>query len=338
MTAVQKQAADVRDAYEELKNILPAKNASAELLKAIGASSWADENSKWQKAAAASGQTYAEQAALSRAAALVDGALTAPVPGPGQCDIRKLDWGNMKYPASESMPGFQLKNAEATLDGGDDAMNGGRVSWSFTLAQAAYADTDKNGVPEAFVRVDESGAGYQQLSHQLLFVFEEDASCKPKPLASAELNYATATRMTPTAFLETNDEGAGEWRLSGRRVIKTAVGAPLPVCQAGLPPGTFKKGNLTLSIPSNCTDAAGWYAPKQQRLSRSGVVQETIDGQSRAVMYTLEGDVCFRYMLAPNKSGGITLIWQPDPTASMNRNPQVARACTTNNGEYRLVP
>ncbi len=338
LALVQKQAGDARDAGGELRSVLPTKNASPALLKAVGSTSWADANTKWEKASAAASKTFADLALANAAAAQVNGALAAPnAHGPAQCDIRKTDWSNMKYPATDPMPTFQLKNANVNVDGGEDPMNNSRVTWSFTFVQVDYADTNENGVTEAFVRVDEAGAGYEQLSNQLLFAFEDDASCTPKPIASAELGNASATRMTPAAYLETSQDGATEWRLSGKRIIQTAIGAPLPVCQAGLPPGTFKNGKRSLSIPGNCTDVLQWWDEKAKHIGRPGVSQALIDGQMKAVLYSAEGDVCARYALTPSKSGGITITWQPDTTGSISRNPTVIRSCSANNGEYHFA-
>ncbi len=339
LPAAQKQATDARDANRALRDILHDKNASPALLKAVGVSSFAEQDTKWTKASAVVSKLMEDQLAVSAAAAQVTAALAAPNShGPAQCDIRKTDWQNLKYPKSDLMPAFQLKAGSANVDGGPDGMNGGNYTWGFTFVQVDYGDTDANGISEAFVRVDEAGSGYQALSAQILFAFEDDASCTPKPVANVNMNWPTAAHMGPNAYLVTDQDGSSEWRLAGKRLVQTAVGAPLPLCQGGLPPGVFRKSKLSLDIPNNCTDSMQWRDAKNKALSRGGINQEVIDGQAKAVMYSLEGDVCFRYALARSKSGGITVTWQPDLTGSISRNPQVIRNCSANNGEYRPTP
>jgi hypothetical protein len=335
--AVEKQAGDADDAYEELRQILQANRNDAATKKAVG-EPLTELAAKSQKALSMKLKVAADELEAAQATLLVESARAAPTAhGPGTCDIRKTDWLNLKFPASDSFNGFQLKRGSVDVDGGPDPMNNDRVTFSFQFARVDYGDTDDNGITEAFVRVDEAGAGYEQMSHQLLFAFEDDPSCTAKPLANAELGYAKHTAIGPSAYLEESDDGQTEWRLAFGRLVQTKVGAPLPFCQGGLSPGRFSNGKQTLNIPNNCSDQASFNGAKYVALSRGGISQQAVEGQMQNVIYMQEGDTCWRYGLTAGKSGAVTVRWLPDPSASINRNATVVRGCEAGGGEYKRV-
>jgi hypothetical protein len=334
---VEKQVGDAHDASEELRQILQANRNDAATKKAVGAP-LTELAAKSQKTLSQKLKVAADELEAAQATLLVESARAAPTAhGPGACDIRKTDWLNLKFPASDSFNGFQLKRGSVDVDGGPDPMNNSRVTFSFQFARVDFGDTDSNGITEAFVRVDEAGAGYEQQSHQLLFAFEDDPSCAPKPLANAELGFAKHTAMGPTAYFEESDDGTSEWRLAFGRLVQTKVGAPLPFCQGGLSPGRFSNGKQTLNIPNNCSDQASFNGPKYVALSRGGISPQAVDGQTQNVIYMQEGDTCWRYGLTASKSGSVSVRWLPDLSASINRNATVVRGCEAGGGEYKRV-
>lgn len=312
-----------------------AKQVDKAARKAAGVASVLEQAKRLAKAQAVADKISADQDEAALTTLEIRAALTAPrATGPGACDIRKIDWLNLKYPDA-GQGSIQLKNGHARQDAGTDAQ-GSPASLVFNLSALEYGDTNGNAAGEAFVVIAALGVGFNVPGYSSVYAFEEDASCSLKHKSGRVVYDALdSARMSGNHF-ETKDSlgNVTEWRFLDQRLLDNKPGQP--PCQGGLSAGVYRKGKLSLTIPASCTAPVAWLDVAGQALAAPEPVGmfKAANGQERAGVRTAEGDVCGQYALSPSATG-LTLAWVESQDGTVFNAPGVVAGCKSLAGEYK---